>query len=534
MKYIGKIWMLALPLLLAGCAKDELGGGTQTGSGEIAFEVGFAPTAQTGTRVATDAGFNSTWEDRDLIGIFAVRSGTPLSSTASENHIHNVALIYNANTNTWTPSTPLYWPQDGTALDFYAYYPYDATFNPAAAEYNVMLDQSGETDGQSDFNVNDWLTAKSNNNGAGYAKGATTVPLSFSHAMAMIQTTLDNETGLLDTSGEITVTLKDVQRMFGLNLATGETEVLGTKSDIKMYRVEQPGTPEYATTYTYRALLPAEQTFEAGTSLMRITDGTTTLLSTPLAEPLTLIAGQAEKFGQQMPEVPVDKTALNNRITWDAAANNGNGGYALTTDPRDAGLYFMFGSVVGVFSGNGELATLPTGANSDPFDEGDVAWSPVAVTGWGDDPSVDVSHTVANVKEGKGDPCRLVGLDLAAIKSADAGSLTPSDIDNGVWRLPTYYENIEFVGTYNSPTDWQTLDGVNGHQFPDDDTFLPAAGYRDFSDGSVSNQGTDGHYWSSTASGSNGGFLGFGRVYVSTLNGTFPAYGFGVRCVRQD
>ncbi len=530
MKYIAKIWMLTLPLaILAGCTKEDTGPGTQTGGGEIAFEIGFAP--QTQTRVATDALFNSTWENGDQIGIVAAKQGMLGNGNI---HISNARLTYSsADGGKWTSEEPMYWPQDGTALDFYAYYPYDATFDPAAAEYNVMPDQSGETDGKSDFNVNDWLTAEANNNGAGYAKGATSVPLEFSHALAMVQTTLDNETGLLDTDADITVTLKDVQRMFSLNLIAGEATATGDKSDITMHRVEQEDTPEYETTYTYRALLPAGQTFEAGTSLFRITDGTTILRSEPLAEPVTLVAGQVEKFGQQMPEVPVDKTALNNRITWDAAANNGNGGYALTTDPRDAGLYFKFGSVVGLFSGNGANQVLP-GSNTDPFDPGDVAWSPVAVTGWGDDPSVDVSHTVANVKEGKGDPCRLVGLDLAAIKSADAGSLTPSDIDNGVWRLPTYYENIEFVGTYNSPADWQTLDGVNGHQFPDDDTFLPAAGYRDFSDGSVSNQGTDGHYWSSTSNGISGGFLGFGRVYVSTLNGTFPAYGFGVRCVRQD
>jgi hypothetical protein len=183
-----------------------------------------------------------------------------------------------------------------------------------------------------------------------------------------------------------------------------------------------------------------------------------------------------------------EKPILNSRITWD------NGKYVLTTDPTDAGLYFQFGSVAGVFSANGAVQRLP-GSNEDEFDAGDVAWSPVEVTNaWTSVPRYndnsekmdDAYHNAANVKIGKGDPCRLVGLDLDKIKTTDAASLTAADIDNGLWRTPTYDEWRTFAG-YTGASDEDeiitTLDGVPGAMFPsvsegDRTTFLPVTGFR--------------------------------------------------------
>jgi uncharacterized protein (TIGR02145 family) len=231
---------------------------------------------------------------------------------------------------------------------------------------------------------------------------------------------------------------------------------------------------------------------------------------------------------------------LNSRITW------ANGKYALTTDPTDAGLYFRFGSVAGIFSANHLPQTLPA-TNSDPFDPLDVAWSPVAVTDWAGVPySTNVTidkayHTAVNVKAGKGDPCRLVGLDLAKIKSTAAAQLAAADIDNGLWRLPTNAENKTFSG-YTTGTEttahWTTVDGVKGGMFPDATdgsaaTFLPAAGNRS-SDGAVTNQGSYGIYWSSTPrSATYGYYLLILSTGVSPQNSHYYAYGFSVRCVRQ-
>jgi hypothetical protein len=228
--------------------------------------------------------------------------------------------------------------------------------------------------------------------------------------------------------------------------------------------------------------------------------------------------------------VTVMDNISNGRITWDASAGGGHGGYALTTDPTDAGLYFKFGSVAGIFSA----------ADGSMFGPSVVAWSPVSVTGWygagwGEVPyseNVDIDaayHTAANVKAGKGDPCRLVGLDLNHIATTDASALTPARIDNGIWRLPTHEENEDFAA---SPGEFKTLDGVYGIGFPGDDTFLPAAGFRGTA-GDVLGHGGAGSYWSSTAFD---GYYGYRLYFITTVDLSSLDYytgGNSVRCVRQ-
>jgi len=287
------------------------------------------------------------------------------------------------------------------------------------------------------------------------------------------------------------------------------------------------------------------------------------------------------------------------RITWDDL----NGKYAITRDPTDAGLYFKFGSVVGLFNdvdpstGKGRTLTLP-GKTDNSYvgfvGARDVAWHPFAsdFSSWIDTPGggpqgvpayestdyplyQDITpasgyHTIANITKGKGDPCRLVGMDLNKIKMYP-GSLTYADIDNGLWRLPTFQENIWFTEKYDDTASslhfWDLAGGafpspfgpgVAGGEFPQrgnafiisegrKSRFLPAAGSREPSIGdvAVSFQGVEGTYWSnlpvsSPIFPSSGNMLMFLNVgitqYVAGTNN--PAFldsnwGFSVRCVRQ-
>jgi hypothetical protein len=231
-------------------------------------------------------------------------------------------------------------------------------------------------------------------------------------------------------------------------------------------------------------------------------------------------------------------------------------------------LFFKFGSVVGIYTGAGLVQTLPvasTNTNIDSFEAAtDVAWSPTntitgdADAGWAtipvyNDNGTDFTnnlaitsesgyHSIANVKAGKGDPCRLVGLDLARIKNTAAASLTTADIDNGKWRLPTVAEQQSFTGRDSNgeyAEHWTTQSSVNGGMFPnstlgDATTFLPAAGYRHTITGQVGSQSTYGHYWSSIPSSAIWGInLTFGATGVLTLGDGSYALGCVVRCVRQ-
>ena len=71
----------------------------------------------------------------------------------------------------------------------------------------------------------------------------------------------------------------------------------------------------------------------------------------------------------------------------------------------------------------------------------------------------------------------------------------------GSWRMPTRAEQDELRN--NCTWKWTTLNGVNGYRVtgPNGNSiFLPAAGYR-YGTG-VFNQGSYGHYWSSSLNSS--------------------------------
>ncbi|MHC1776283.1 MAG: hypothetical protein AB9834_12830 [Lentimicrobium sp.] len=101
----------------------------------------------------------------------------------------------------------------------------------------------------------------------------------------------------------------------------------------------------------------------------------------------------------------------------------------------------------------------------------------------------------------------------------------PCLIELGVgWRLPTYTEwtNVDAIGRWTTWTDpWYSP------------LKMHTAGYLGYSDGSLSNRGSSGDYWSSTQYFStNGWHLGFYNGQ-SNMYYNSKAYGFSARCVRD-
>jgi len=62
--------------------------------------------------------------------------------------------------------------------------------------------------------------------------------------------------------------------------------------------------------------------------------------------------------------------------------------------------------------------------------------------------------------------------------------------------------------------------------------FYTVAGYRNNSNATLNNVGSNGYYWSSTVSGTNARNLNFnsGGANMNTNN---RAYGFSVRCIKD-
>ena len=101
----------------------------------------------------------------------------------------------------------------------------------------------------------------------------------------------------------------------------------------------------------------------------------------------------------------------------------------------------------------------------------------------------------------------------------------PCNIELGTtWHLPTYTEwyNVDNVGG------WTTWTGPWGSGLK-----LHAAGYLSYSDGSLTNRGSNGYYWSSTEDdATNGWHLDF-NISLSYMNLNHKAAAFSVRCVRD-
>jgi hypothetical protein len=220
---------------------------------------------------------------------------------------------------------------------------------------------------------------------------------------------------------------------------------------------------------------------------------------------------------------------------------------------------FKYGSITGL--------TNPWG-NTDTYSPDDVKFNPanVATTTFAEIPketAVDITaayhNAAANAAAGKGDPCRMVGWETG----------DPLPYDNGKWRLPTQAENTTFVGGFTQssvssgkyllgkvrrdgttsiePSDtsmiWPTTNGqdeVGLAAFPASPRgkwggILPAAGYRESTDGTQMYQGAWGMYTSSTMTAYPDYFYGvyFSSAQISTLASIHTNQASTIRCVRQ-
>jgi len=117
-----------------------------------------------------------------------------------------------------------------------------------------------------------------------------------------------------------------------------------------------------------------------------------------------------------------------------------------------------------------------------------------------------------------------VGTEAAPVKTAN-------DPCPAGYRVPTQSEFVSLAAASNV---WATEGGVSGRKFTDggNSLFLPAAGCRRSNNGSLTNAGTNGFYWSSTVSGSDLYDLAFNDGNVGTSY-SYRAYGQSVRCVAE-
>lgn len=126
---------------------------------------------------ATSRVNESGFEVSDSIGLFITEEEKPLQP--SSNYVNNELLIYNGST--WEPKTPVYW-NEGT-YTAYAYYPYTTPIH-SVDNYplSVMSDQRMEENGVGNYELSDFLWAKS----ANLSATSSPVSMTFRHCMSRL------------------------------------------------------------------------------------------------------------------------------------------------------------------------------------------------------------------------------------------------------------------------------------------------------------------------------------------------------------
>ena len=195
-------------------------------------------------------------------------------------------------------------------------------------------------------------------------------------------------------------------------------------------------------------------------------------------------------------------------------------------DPTAQTVYFKYGSVVAISSRNVDWSSDEIMYNPSTKPNTDcVNWDDVPFVA---DGSI-VSHTWGDVQQGKGDPCRLIGITPTADK-----------FDNGLWCLPSKAE----YGTATLTTAPWAATGNQGNGTVDypgreiklvrETKFQPAAGYRTYNEGKVSDQKTLGLYWTVEGFNPFGYCINFNSASVISNDLHQPMEAMPIRCVPQE
>lgn len=131
-----KLYTLSLIILIAfaACNKEDDKLHNQEGMA-VSFNSSIFEGAQ--TRV-----IGANWENGDKIGVFAIESGSTLQEGTIVENYDNFSFSTTGNGVFTHDGQPIYFPEDGSAIDFISYYPYSADITA----YNYPVDVTQQVD----------------------------------------------------------------------------------------------------------------------------------------------------------------------------------------------------------------------------------------------------------------------------------------------------------------------------------------------------------------------------------------------------
>ena len=169
-----KILTFLLSTFLVSCSESMTNSSfLGVGEREVIFKFGILSV----TRTTTSDNLKTVFVDDDQIGVWGIKRG-------EEDVIHtNLKYEYNKKEEKWSAEQSVTFPVDGSNLNFYAYYPYNAEIKNTSFEFAVKQDQSVEERyNQSDLllAVNDKATVED-----------TFITLAFSHQLALVEVNVE-------------------------------------------------------------------------------------------------------------------------------------------------------------------------------------------------------------------------------------------------------------------------------------------------------------------------------------------------------
>lgn len=175
---------------------------------------------------------DTTYENGDEVGIYVVNYDGSTAGTlaASGNQVDNMKFRYSYDN--WIPNEPIYWKDQSTAADFYAYYPYSASANISAHPFSVKANQSVEED----FWASDFLWGKATK----ISPSSSPVPIITNHSLSRILLAIEPGNGFTEESWDAatkSVKICNVKTNATINLASGVATATGDDGEIVPFMV---------------------------------------------------------------------------------------------------------------------------------------------------------------------------------------------------------------------------------------------------------------------------------------------------------
>lgn len=238
-RLLGAVWAV---VLLTSCAQETIEESVPANIGkEVKFNIGISPLSRTIT-----VGKKTSFVEHDKLGIFEIkREGANIIASNLE---------YTYRDSQWNSGSSITFPLDGSAVNFYAYYPFTASVGTLTFEHQVAQDQSVE----GDYDQSDLLLAKHETS----TTSDTEIVLRFAHQLAMVEVAPTLPEGKRCASVAIRV-----RRTVTVDLVT-QSVAVKREEPTELVRMKQDGN-------VFRAVLPAQTSMVGNFIRVVAEDGST-------------------------------------------------------------------------------------------------------------------------------------------------------------------------------------------------------------------------------------------------------------------